>query len=180
VRKRISILLVLSLSAIMAYGVIGSGAAFTWNGYASQPVGVGLLSLTIGSTTPGATVDGNTVKCPYVKVEMSGAWHGATCNITVTQSGTLTPTNLSVFVKAIDVANIAHLDRFAVDGPTGLLGSPAVINLSETDQPVGVATSFPVSIDLPLSWGEYVAAGNLDNADMGGEFVVAYTLISAE
>jgi hypothetical protein len=181
VRKRISILLILTLSAIMAYGVIGSGAEFVYNGSASQTFTVGSLEITLNSSTPGATVNGNTVTCPAILItESSSPWTGGpVCNITATSTGSIGALNFSVFMSA--ATNGAHLDRFAVTA-TGLLGSTPKV-LSNVSAPMGVATSFPVSVDLETSWGYAAAAGSgiaLDNNDMGKTVVVSYTLTVAQ
>ena len=180
-RKRLAILLALCLTAIMTFGVIGSSAEFVFNGSASQTITVGSLELQLDSTTPGATVNGNTLTCPAILVTSSSSdWGGGpVCNITVRSVGTVPAKNLSFSMQA--ATNGAHLDRFAVSA-SGVTPGGAFV-LKTTSQSIGVATSFPASVNMETSWGYANAASStiaLDNDDMGKTVVVSYTLVSAE
>jgi hypothetical protein len=180
-RKRVTILLALALGAVLAFGIIGTGAEFVFNGSASQTINVGSLQLELDSDTPGATVSGNTVTCPAILVTQSSSSFsgGPVCNIKVRSIGTVPALNLSVFMSA--ATDGAHLDRFAVSATGVTPGGAHVLTTGST--PIGVATAFPASIDMETSWGYAAAAGSglaLDNNDMGKTVVVTYSLVSAE
>jgi hypothetical protein len=167
----------------LVLGLVGSGvgASFIWNGSAVQPINIGTLQLQVSSTTEGAVVSGNTVTCPAIFVDVSVGPTDAgeaipTCNITVASVGSIPARNLSVFMSA--TTNGAHLDRFAVR-PTGLiLTGPATVPLSTTSVPLGVATSFPASINMALVWGDDFGGTYLENSDMGKTITVTFALSS--
>lgn len=184
-RKRISILLGIGLTFVLAYGVIGSGATFTATASASQTLTVGQLTLRISSTTPGSTFVGDTLVCPaFTVVTASGPGTtggvGPACNIKIESIGNIAPSQVNVIMTA--ATDGTHLNRYGVF-PTGFPTTAghtegAFFALGTTAQQIGhfFATELPGTINLPLDWGESVGPLALDNADMGTTVVVSYSI----
>lgn len=184
-RKRIALLLGISLTFVMAYGVLGSGATFTATAAASQTLTVGQMTLKLSSSTPGAGFDGNTLVCPtFVVLTASGPGTtggvGPQCNLKVESIGQITPAQVNVLMTA--ATNGSHLSRYGLF-PTGFPTGPghtegAFFTLATTQQQIGhfFASELPGTMDLPLDWGESVNNLALDNADMGTTVVVSYSI----
>ncbi len=179
-RKRLAILLALCLSTVMAVGVIGSGAQFTFEGTAVQKTTVEVLHFTLSSTTPGATVVGDTVTCPWKGIKVSQTWDPAdqiTCNVTVTNTGTMAPENLSVLVTGVAELPM-NVGAFAISEatlhPTPLALTGALQPVKTLLAPIANVNSF----DFVMSWGVYTP--ELTNSDMGRGLTVTYQINSAQ
>jgi hypothetical protein len=183
-RKRITILLGIGLTFVLAFGVIGSGAFFTTSAGASQTLTVGQMTLEINSGTPGAYFDGATLVCPpFTVVTSSGpgttGGTGPACDISVKSTGSISPSQVNVIMTA--TTNGTHLARYGLF-PTGFPVGPghtegAFFILKTTPQTVGHWFGFelPGLVHLPLDWGLTVGNAELDNADMGTTVHVSYS-----
>jgi hypothetical protein len=183
-RKRLAILLALSLSTVMAYGIIGTGATFTASAGASQTLTVGQMTLKISSTTAGAYWDGPTLVCPAYHIVTASGPYGSdpACDIKIESVGDIAPSQVNVLMTA--TTDGSHLARYSVapvgihlgDGPLPGSDGPA-FTLATSSQQIGYAfgVELPKVVSLPLSWGEYAGPDALDNADMGTTVIVSYS-----
>ncbi len=188
-RKRLAILLGLSLTAIMTFGVIGSGAQFLYEGKATQDIQIGSLAFDLSSTD--GAVSGNSVTCDVLAVNSSSNWTFApvhACNVTLTTTGNI-PAAISVFAHVDSETTLAasSLDSFVLYSnatPSWLSGgAPKPLNTANVDPAwgfgLGVVNSptmgNSVSFDFGYDWGESAGTDDLVNTDMGKMIKVTFT-----
>jgi hypothetical protein len=182
----------IAVAALMLAAMgMGVSAMFTDQGVATQEVGVGTFEFALDSSTPGASVSGDTLTCPTFTItsaydpEESGAAQ-PTCNIQVEQVGTIDTAKVSVYMQ---VSGDADLSKFRVTpsgsswyvmppghaASYGLAGYTGAPDVGGTAGMIGQwAGAMPASIDMPIAWSE------LDNGDLGDSFTVSYTLFIYE
>jgi predicted ribosomally synthesized peptide with SipW-like signal peptide len=176
-RKLAGIMVVAGLS----FGLIGAGvsATFTDQLQASQPISVGTMNLKLEVVTAGSTVtsDGKTLTCPAVHIITASGPYDTTgaCGFKVVSTGDIQPSQVTV--KMVATTNGADLSKFGI-APSGLLGSALFYTLKATEQTIGhvFGPALPVTVSVPLSWGENAGPASLDNLDMGKWVVVSYTV----
>ncbi len=176
-RKRLTLLLALCLTAVMAYGVIGSSALFTFHGQVQQAISVGTLGLTISSDTAGASGDGQTVTCPAITVAHSAAaWDMTGCHIRIAAApNTIAPDKVQLKISVW--TNGADLSKFMVQFNEGagswsppMYGDTPMLDALPDGTVVSTTTVVPADLYTYLGWHE------LSNGDMGKTVVVTYSL----
>jgi hypothetical protein len=193
VRKFLVSMLGLSLVAVMAYGVIGSGAQFLFQGGAAQNVQIGTLGFSLSTDT--GTVNGNTVTCvpdaPVMSSENGTYAPVGVCHVTITTTGDI-PAAISVFAlpAAGTTLNPAHLDRFVLsaDASSAWLSGGGLMLLNKTpslDNPlwgfgVGMVNSpaqtHSVTFSFGYDWGlSSISGKDLTNDDMGKIIKMVFT-----
>jgi hypothetical protein len=171
-------------SAALAIGLMGAGvtALFTWQGTATHAVNVGTFDFALSSTTPGAQWTDDTVTCPTFVVTSAydPEWLGApqpTCNITVTQVGSIDTAKVQIFATATGSADVTKF-RVTPNGAHWFVfppGHPAAYPLSGTEVHLGDwIGALPASINLPIAWNE------LNNDDLGESLTVSYRIFVYE
>ena len=172
-RKRFAILLGLSMTFVLAYGVIGSGATFTATASASQTINVGQMTLVLSSTTPGATFVGDVLVCPALTIITASGLDPVGCNFKIASTGSITPAQVNVKMSA----SIDGGTKFGI-APTGIFGSALFVYLHTTQQTLGhvFGNQLPATVNVPVSWGEYAGPDSLDNTDMGKTIVISYSI----
>lgn len=156
-RTRLAVALVLCLSLVAAYGVIGSSAAFTSQATALQNVAVGVLGCSISSSNPDVqivntpTVHTATYTTPRIMASAPGS---APFPFTITSTG--------------DIPVKVHVTQTVPAAPfTSLLADPvADVTLNPTDDTHDYAAG--------LAWTE------LSNANMGTTAAITYTVSCVE
>ncbi len=188
-RKRLAILLALSLTAIMSFGIIGSGAAFLYEGTANQDIQIGSLDFDLSSTD--GAVSGDSVTCDVLAVNGSSNWTFApvhACNVTLTTTGDISAA-ISVFAHVDSGTTLAasSLDSFVLypsANPSWLSGGTAKpLNTPNVDPAWGFglgivnspAMGNSVSFDFSYDWGQGAGTDELVNADMGKIIKVTFT-----
>lgn len=171
-RKRISILLGLALTFVLAYGVIGSGATFTATAAASQTINVGQMTIVLSSTTAGATFVGDVLVCPAVTIITASGLDPVGCNFTIQSTGTIVPSQVNVLMTASVNGGL----RYGI-APTGLFGGSLFYWLTTSPQTIGhlIGNQVPATVNVPVYWGEY-AGEALDNDNMGQTIVISYSI----
>ncbi len=156
-RTRMAFALVLCLSLVAAYGVIGSSAAFSSQAAALQNVAVGVLGCSISSSNPDVvivnspTVHTATYTTPKIMASAPGS---APFPFTITSTG--------------DIPVKVHVTQTVPAAPfTSLLADPvADVTLNPTDSTHDYAAG--------LAWTE------LSNANMGTTAAITYTVSCVE
>ncbi len=190
--KKLSILFAAALTAILAYGAIGSGAYFTASAGASQTLTVGRMTIQLTALTPGSYWDGATLVCPAFKVTTASGpgdtgLPGPACDVKVESTGDISPSQINVDMTA--TTNGPHLDRYAIT-PTGMHPGNGPIPgpdgptfwLSTSAQQIGYmfGNELPATIHLPLDWGLSVGDKDLDNDDQGTTVQAFYTFAAQQ
>jgi hypothetical protein len=175
------------LALMLASVGMGVSALFTDQGTAVQAVDVGTFDFAFGSTTPGAQVVGDTVTCPAFHIESSYESDVAphpTCNVTVSQLGTIDTAKVSVYLQ---VTGSADLSKFGVVGHGSSYfvmppGHPSFYSLADFTGTPDVGGSagmigqsigaMPASMDFEFQW----PFPGLDNSDLGDSFTATFTL----
>ena len=162
-RAKLALLLTIMLAAVMAYGVVGSGAMFTSSVSAATTVTVGSMTLVLATDNGSVNQDGS-VTCPAVAVT-TATGVGATCDVTISVAGGIVP---SVVTITPHQSGAAEPDKFTVFNAAG--------------------ASFPVSSghfvyiptapgqSLPLAEHFHVAWADLGNASMGNAITVTLSI----
>lgn len=160
-RKRLALILAVCVTAIMAYGVIGSGATFTSSASGGQTISVGSMTLKLTSDN-GTVNDDGTLACPPVAV-LTASGTGAVCDVTIAVEGGIVPSLVTITPSQ---TGAKEADKFAVFNKAG--------------------ASFPISAghfvyiptapgqSLPLAEQFHVEWTGLGNASMGN--VITLTL----
>jgi hypothetical protein len=171
----------------LVLGLIGSGvgASFIWNGSATQAINIGTLTMQVSSTTPNAHVTDNTLTCPAIVIDNSAGFSMAgepvpTCNLTVTSTGTIPAKNLSVFMT---VAGGAELDKWQVSASGAITATKlfsAPVPAGDPGVPMGVATTFPASINFAFDYGYDIGGLDLTNASLAKTITVTFLLSVAQ
>jgi hypothetical protein len=113
-RKRLVIVLAVCLTAIMAYGVIGSGATFTSSTASGQTITVGSMTLKLTSDN-GTVNDDGTLTCPPVAVS-TATGSGAVCDVTISVEGGIVPSLVTITPSQ---TGAKEPDKFAVLNKAG-------------------------------------------------------------
>jgi hypothetical protein len=174
VRKRISIILGLALTAIMAYGVVGSGASFTDTGAVYQDVTFGAMQLRISSTTEGAVIsgDGKTLVCPDLEVTNSDlSFYPSACKFRIESVG-------GVVARLITV----HATTSSSDGLENSKIILATLNDStrHLNPPMSDYLLITSAERSPIEDGVFFMFSDLTNASAGGSLSLVLTINAVE
>lgn len=167
--------------AALAVTLVGAGVSATFTDQATghQDILVGAMNVTLGSTTPGASVssDGTTLTCPVLHVQKSSEMSPSfACDVTIFNSGSIPPS--SVVLKASVTTSGADLSRFYLyaepgtgtwDGPFAW-GWATQLNSLGTGTLLGSTTALPASATTMLYWSD------LTNNDFNQWVTVTYTI----
>jgi hypothetical protein len=150
VRKRLTILLALALTVVMAYGVIGSGAAFLKSVTAQEQIQVGTFECLIVAASPAEAViaaDGKSVSyvAPTINASAPGS---APFAFTVQNTGSI-PQTLTVATSA-------------TSAPFSIIGAPFAARALAANGSTVYATG--------VQWTE------LNNDNLGAEGTVTWTV----
>ena len=154
-RKRLTILFALCLTAIMSFGIIGSGAQFLSSVTAQQNINVGRFDCMIATAnhTTGAVIaaDGKSISYTVPTITSSAAG-SAPFFFDVLNSGSINQT--------LTITNTA------VGSPFSVIGSPFIA--------VPVAPSTVAAVHTGVRWGE------LTNENLGATGAVTWTVSCGE
>jgi hypothetical protein len=185
-RKRLAILLALSLTAIMTLGVIGSSAAFSYqSNFGSQQFTVGAMTLKITALTPSAVTHADgTVTCAPVLITTD---HGkdSTCKFLLQSVGEIAPASVKINVSESGLTAQQITDKhFWVYPNNGaavaVTGTPQ--QLYPDNDPIVPIPAAGVTIDPETSWGGPVGAPAqyyLGNDDMGTVVTMTYQIVAS-
>jgi hypothetical protein len=154
-RTRFALILALCLTAIMAYGVIGSGATFTSAASGGQTITVGSMKLKL-TTDNGTWNDDGTVTCPPVSVlTTSGA--GPECDITIAIVGGIVPSLVTVTPSQSGATEASKFAVFNKAGAKFPISAGHFVYMPPA-QPLPLAEKFHVEwTDLgDDSWGDVI------------------------
>ena len=176
------------VAAGLVLGLIGGGvgAAFVWNGSATQAINIGTLGAQLSSTTPNAVVTTNSVTCPAITVNNSaGFYYGApyvlpTCNFKITSTGTIPLLNASIWM--VVTSNGAELGKFNVVASGAISATKfldAAVPAGAPGVPLGVAIAFPADVTMTFDYGEDLGLA-LDNASLGKTIGVQFLITVAQ
>ncbi len=153
-RKRLSAILVLCLSAVMAYGVIGTGAQFLKSVTAQENINVGTFDCLITTpVTPNAIIASDqrsvTYTAPTINTSAAGS---APFSFTVENTGS--------------IDQVLTIATSALGSPFSVIGDPFT--------PVLLAHSTSTTINTGVQWGE------LSNANLGASGTETWTVSCGE
>jgi hypothetical protein len=145
------------------------------DGAAPQTITTGQVTLRLSSTTPGATLQGNTLVCPPLSILSSSGREVTPCAITIESVGTIEPTAVIVDLTVTGITPAeASARKFAIDPQPG-----SMVYFEPTTQTLYSlsAAQLPATVHPAVVWG--VNAGTpLDNGDLGEHLGVTYTVVA--